>query len=155
ARRPGLRVDPQRARTEDPHHGRRSLSSAGEGRREMTVLGGYDVMTEIRASLVADLLEASLVLPGIGNVRTPFEYATSLVVSGFPIDIRAVVASIDVDLQTGRPLVVEARFTSGTLSNGSLRISPIEGVIRAAFDHRIDVVAGIAVLVLRPRDEDS
>lgn len=121
----------------------------------MTELAGYDIVTEIRASLVADLLEANLDIPGRGRVRTPFMHTIAHAVDGLTVGLQVIVTALEVDLRTNQPIVVEMQFVDSDASAEGVVVSPLDGAVRAAFDHRIDVVDGAAVLVLRARPDSA
>ncbi|CEJ12139.1 hypothetical protein BN1110_02436 [bacterium YEK0313] len=121
----------------------------------MTELAGYDLVTEIRAGLVADMLEANLDIPGRGRVVTPFMHTMVHADNGQTFSLQIIVTALDVDLRTNQPIAVEIRFADSDVSTEGIRVSPLDGTVRATFDHRIEVGGGTAVLVLRARPESA
>lgn len=121
----------------------------------MTELAGYDLVTEIRAGLVADMLEANLAIPGRGRVVTPFMHTMVHEDGGQTFGLQIIVTALDVDLRTNQPIAIEIRFADSDVSTQAIRVSPLDGTVRAVFDHRIEVGGGTAVLVLRARPESA
>lgn len=121
----------------------------------MTELAGYDLVTEIRASLVADMLEANLDIPGRGRVVTPFMHTMVHTEGGQTFSLQIIVTTLEVDLRTNQPLAIEIQFADSDVATERVRVSPLDGTVRAVFDHRIEVADGTAVLVLRARPDSA
>lgn len=100
----------------------------------MTLLAGYDVVTEIGVAPLTELFRNNLQLQPDEDLLTPFELVRSINIIGLQGDIRLVVHTLSLDLLQGTRLVLELAFHHASFSTPVGRVCPLDGMITIAVD---------------------